>query len=160
MNAVLDKDFGKLYFDGAWKGLCEIVIFGSRCEVELVVQTFDAAPISESQRLAFREFNLNKISISLLVEDAVFNYYLNRLEEYRESFGAAEVGANAPKVYAVDDMQDLVSLKRIKVMSAFDAEARQIGFIFDAKFDPQLGLGVLVTNCSVEAVDTQDILLG
>jgi hypothetical protein len=46
------------------------------------------------------------------------------------------------------------------VMSAFDADARQIGFIFDATFDPQLGLGVLLTNGSVEAVDTQDILLG
>ena len=36
----------------------------------------------------------------------------------------------------------------------------EIGFIFDANFDPQLGLGVLVTDGSVETVDTQDILLG
>nr|WP_158699627.1 hypothetical protein [Pseudomonas aeruginosa] len=57
-------------------------------------------------------------------------------------------------------MQGLISLKRIKVMSAFEAGVRQIGFIFDAVFDPQLGIGVLVTNGSVEAVDTQDILLG
>ncbi len=160
MNVVSDRDFGELHFDGAWTGLCEIVFFGSRFEVELVVQTFDAAPISETQRLAFREFNLNKASISSLVEEAVFSYYLDRLEEYRECFDADEVDAKAPRVRAVDDMQGLVSLRRIKVISAFDAGARQIGFIFDATFDPQLGLGVLVTNGSVEAVDTQDILLG
>lgn len=160
MSTVSDKDFGELYFDGAWKGLCEIVIFGRRCEVELVVQTFDAAPISENQRFAFREFNLNKALISSLVEEAVFSYYLNRLEEYRECFDVDEVDTKAPRVCAVDEMQNLVSLRSVKVMSAFDAGEHQIGFIFDAIFDPQLGLGVLVTNCSVETVDTQDILLG
>jgi hypothetical protein len=57
-------------------------------------------------------------------------------------------------------MQDLVSLRCIKVMSAFDIVARQIGFIFDAGFDPQLGLGVRVTNGFVETVGAQDFLLG
>ncbi|ROM55879.1 hypothetical protein BK648_05970 [Pseudomonas poae] len=160
MTGISDKDFGELHFDGVWVGLCEILIFGSLHKVELVVQTFDGASISETQRLAFREFNLNKSNISLAVEEAVLNYYLCRVEEYREGFDADEADINAPKVHAVDDMRDLVSLRCIKVMSPFDAGARQIGFIFDATFDPQLGLGVLVTNGSVETVDTQDILLG
>lgn len=160
MSIVSDQDFGELHFDGVWKGLCEIVFLGRRFEVELVFQTFDDAPISEAQRLAYREFNLNKDSIFSLVEEAIFDYYLGRLEEYRECFDIDEVDVKAPRVCAVDDMQGLISLKRIKVMSAFEAGVRQIGFIFDAVFDPQLGIGVLVTNGSVEAVDTQDILLG
>ncbi|UZE24511.1 hypothetical protein LOY67_03600 [Pseudomonas sp. B21-056] len=160
MTVVLDGDFGKLHFDGAWIGVCEIFIFGSVCEVELVVQTFDNASISEIQRLAFREFNLHKAAISSMVEKAVFDYYLCRVEEYRECFDADEVDINAPKVHAISEMRDLISLRCIKIMSPFDAGARQIGFIFDAMFDPQLGLGVLVTNGAVEAVDTQDILLG
>ncbi|WP_223470275.1 MULTISPECIES: DUF6985 domain-containing protein [unclassified Pseudomonas] len=155
-----DKDFGELHFDGAWTGVCEILIFGRAYEVMLVVQTFDGASISEDQRLAFREFNLNKTAISSDVEKAVFGYYLCRVDEYRESFDADEAEIKAPKVNAIDDMQDLVSLRCIKVMSPFDAGSRQIGFIFDATFDPQLGLGVLITNGSVETVDTQDILLG
>lgn len=160
MSIVSDQDFGELHFDGVWKGACEIFFWGRRFEVELVVQTFDDAPISETQRLAYREFNLKTDSIFSLVERAIFNYYLGRLEEYRECFDIDEVDVKAPRVCAIDDMQGLISLKRIKVMSAFEAGVRQIGFIFDAVFDPQLGIGVLVTNGSVEAVDTQDILLG
>ncbi|MGZ0713737.1 DUF6985 domain-containing protein [Pseudomonas palleroniana] len=156
----LDKDFGELHFDEAWIGKCEIFIFKRAYEVSLIVQTFDGASFSEDQRLAFREFNLNKSAVSSAVEKAVFSYYLCRVDEYRESFDAEEAEIKAPKVYTIDDMQDLVSLKCIKVMSPFDAGSRQIGFIFDATFDSQLGLGVLVTNGSVEAVDTQDILLG
>lgn len=160
MTGISDRDFGELHFDEAWTGLCEVFTFGRLCEVELIVQTFDGDPIADIQRLAFREFNSNKTSISLAVEKAIFNYYLCRIDEYREGFDADEVDIKAPKVYAIDGMRDLVSLRCIKVMSPFDAGARQIGFIFDATFDPQLGLGVLVTNGSVETVDTQDILLG
>ncbi|CAN1596891.1 DUF6985 domain-containing protein [Pseudomonas mediterranea] len=160
MTVVLDEDFGKLHFDGVWIGVCEVFIFGSVCEVELIVQIFDNASISEIQRLAFREFSLNKAAICLMVEKAVFDYYLCRVEEYRECFDADEADINAPKVHAISEMRGLISLRSIKVMSPFDAGARQIGFIFDAMFDPQLGLGVLVTNGAVEAVDTQDILLG
>ncbi len=160
MIGKLDKDFGELHFDEAWTGICEILIFGRAYEVTLVVQTFDGASISEDQRLAFREFNLNKSIVCSDVEEAVFGYYLCKVDEYRETFDADEVELKAPKVNAIDDMQDLVSLRCIKVMSPFDAGSRQIGFIFDVTFDPQLGLGVLVTNGSVETVDTQDILLG
>ncbi len=100
MSIVSDQDFGELHFDGVWKGICEMVFMGRRLEVELVVQTFDAAPISEVQRLAYREFNLNKGSISSLVEEAVFNYYLGRLcsgqpiPDSGLSFSSATAGGN------------------------------------------------------------------
>ncbi|QZP21474.1 DUF6985 domain-containing protein [Pseudomonas sp. DR208] len=160
MTVISDRDFGELHFDEAWTGLCEVFIFGRLCEVELIVQTFDGDSISDIQRLAFREFSSNKAVVSLAVEKAIFSYYICRSEEYRESFDADEVDIKAPNAHAVDHMRDLVTLKCIKVLSPFDAGMRQIGFIFDANFDPQLGLGVLVTDGSVETVDTQDILLG
>ncbi|WP_273819283.1 DUF6985 domain-containing protein [Pseudomonas asplenii] len=160
MINVSDRDFGELKFDGAWTGECEILIFGSLCKVDLVVQIFDGATISEVQRLAFREFELDKNKFSVIVGEAVFNYYLSRIDEYRACFGTDELAVKVPDVYEVDDMRSLVSLRCVKIMSPFEADVRQVGFIFDAIFDPQLGLGVLVTNGSVEAVDTQDILLG
>lgn len=160
MTGIADRDFGELNFDGVWTGLFELLIFGSVRKVELVIQVFDEDSISEVQRLAFREFDLNKNSVSMAVEKAVFSYYFRRVKEYREGFDADEVTIKAPKVHAVDDMRDLVSLRCIKVMSPLDSGSRQIGFFFDATFDPQLGLGVLVTNGSVKTVDTQDFLLG
>nr|WP_298165078.1 hypothetical protein [uncultured Pseudomonas sp.] len=160
MNIVADNDFGELHFDGVWRGGYEVELFGERSRVELIVQTFDDDPISENQRLAFREFESNKESICSMVEQAVLSYYCDRVDEYRDCFDADEVDAKAPRVDTVDGLRNLVFLRRIKVMSAFDAREHQIGFIFDTTFDAQLGLGVLVTNGVVEAVDTQDILLG
>jgi hypothetical protein len=160
MNLILDGDFGELHFDDVWIGLCEVYFFGESYRVELVIQTFDDEPIAESQRIAFREFKSNKESICSCVEEAVFSHYSEMIDQYRSCFGVDEVDSKAPRVKSVNDMHGLVSLRRIKVMSAFDIAEHQIGFVFDATFDPQLGLGVLVTNGSVEAVDTQDILLG
>ncbi|MGX5726971.1 DUF6985 domain-containing protein [Metapseudomonas otitidis] len=159
MEIVLDEDFGELRFDGVWTGSCEVVIFQERSEVELVVQTFDNNPISETQRLAYREFLLDSAFICSSVEEAVFTYYNDRLSEFREWLDACELNEKAPQVSSVGDVGKLVTLIGIKVMYPLDPGMRQIGFIFDAVFDSQLGVGVLVTNGSVEAVEVQDFLL-
>ncbi|MBD8496062.1 hypothetical protein IFR09_20445 [Pseudomonas syringae] len=160
MSVIQDQDFGELHFDGIWQGVCEVVFLGRRLDVELVIQTFDDAPISQTQRLAYREFVANKASICAQVEEAILKHYLDHLCAYRACFDAHEVDAKAPSVREVEGMRDLVCLRCIKVMYAFDEGVRQVGFIGDATFDPELGLGVLVTNGFVEAVDTQDFLLG
>ncbi|MDN4145344.1 hypothetical protein QYE80_10165 [Pseudomonas tohonis] len=82
MEIVWDKDFGELKFDDIWTGLCEMTIFRGRCEVELVVQTFDGEPVSETQRLAYREFVSNMVSICSSVEEAIFNYYHDKRSEF------------------------------------------------------------------------------
>lgn len=41
-------------------------------------------------------------------------------------------------------------------MFNFDGDERDIGFVFDATFDPELGIGVLVTNSLVSTVDVRD----
>jgi len=151
VEIVSDEDFGELRFDGVWTGSCEVVIFQERSEVELVVQTFDGNPISETQR--------HSAFICSSVEEAVFNYYNDRSSEFRECLDACEVNEKAPQVSSVGDVGKLVTLIGIKVMYPLDPGVRQIGFIFDAVFDSQLGVGVLVTNGSVEAVEVQDFLL-
>lgn len=127
--------------------------------MELVVQTFDGGPITETQRLAYREFISNEAAVCSAVEDAVFKYYNDRLDEFRGGFDVTEFNQKCPQIDEVLDMQGLVTLICIKVMYPFDPGVRQIGFIFDAVFDSQLGVGVLVTNGSVESVEAQDFLL-
>lgn len=160
MSQMIDPDFGELCFDDIWTGPCEIVLYGEPLLVTLVIQTFDDDPITETQRLAFREFNSHKVSIGRAVEAAVFDHYCAHLEAYRNGFDANEVDTKAPVISQPCDLRNLVSLTEIKVMSAFDNETRQIGFIFDATFDPELGLGVLVVDGRVTEVDVQDFLLG
>ena len=157
---MIDPDFGKLEFNEIWTGHCEIVLYGEPLSVTLVIQTFDDDPITETQRLAFREFNSYKAPIGRAVEAAVFDHYCAHLETYRNGFDANEVDTKAPFISGPCDLRNLVSLNEIKVMSAFDSAKRQIGFIFDATFDPELGLGVLVVDGRVTEVDVQDFLLG
>lgn len=45
-------------------------------------------------------------------------------------------------------------------MFSDEGEDEKIGFVFDASFDPELGVGVLVSNGNVDDVDVQDIVLG
>lgn len=160
MEVILDSDFGDLHFERVWLGSCDATLFGECAKTKLIIQTFDGEPISYVQRLAFKEFCEHKAAICLAVEQSMYRHYLCMLEDYRACFSPQEVDARAPVVHDSSGMKRLVSLRCIKVMAAFEPELRQIGFIFDATFDPQFGLGVLVTNGAVEAVDVQDILLG
>ena len=160
MSKISDPDFGELQFDEIWTGQCEVALFGEVLEVELIVQTFDDDRISEDQRAAYREFESSKKAICQQVEQAVFDFYTANVESYRECFDSEEVDVKAPIIDSIDGLRDLVTLINVKVMFAFEDGARQIGFVFDATFDPELGVGVLVTNGLVEAVETQDFLLG
>ncbi|WP_236209828.1 DUF6985 domain-containing protein [Pseudomonas tohonis] len=90
MKVISDKDFGELKFDDIWTGLCEVTIFRERCDVELVVQTFDGGPITETQRLAYREFISNEAAVCSAVEDAVFKYYNDTVGWSRSFQGASQ----------------------------------------------------------------------
>lgn len=141
MNILNDPVLGELTFDVWWSREYEITIFDCKKLVPLVIQTFDNESISNKQRDTFLEFERNKSSIISSIEIAILTYY-------KENFDAN----------VVEDITALVNLLRIKIMSSDDM--RELGFIFDASFDPELGVGVLLINESIEEVDVQDILLG
>lgn len=162
MNMITDPDFGKLCLssDEIWTGQCEVLLFAEVVNAELVVQTFDDDPISPVQRAAFREFESNKELICQRVEQALFAFYSENIERYRECLSPDEVNVKAPKIETIRGLQDLLVLSCVKVMFNFGGDQRDIGFVFDATFDPELGVGVLVTNSFVNSVDAQDFLLG
>ena len=162
MNLISDPDFGELCLssDEIWTGQCEVLFFAEVVYAELVVQTFDDDPISQVQRAAFREFDSNKALICQRVEQALFDFYAENIERYRACFHPDEVDVKAPELSTADGLRELLVLRCVKVMFNFDGDGRDIGFVFDATFDPELGIGVLVTNGFVSTVDVQDFLLG
>ena len=141
MNILNDPVLGELTFDIWWSREYEITIFDCKKLIPLVIQMFDNESISDKQRETFLEFERNKNSIISSIEMAILTYY-------KENFDAN----------VVEDVAALVNLLKIKIMSSDDM--RELGFIFDASFDPELGVGVLLINESIEQVDVQDILLG
>lgn len=143
MNILNDLVLGELTFDMWWFREYEITVFGRKYLVPLIVQTFDEDGISDNQREAFLEFEKNKNSIISSMEIAILAYY-------KENF--------SPNANSIEDVSTLVELLKIKILSSDDL--RELGFIFNASFDPELGVGVLVVNENIEEVDVQDILLG
>ncbi|WDG79713.1 hypothetical protein PUP68_09050 [Pseudomonas chlororaphis] len=160
MITVEDELFGRLEFDGVWSRPYEIEIFNRKVNVVLIVQTFDDDPVSNNQRMTFLEFAGSQKSIIERVEVAALNYYLSKVEDYRACFDRDEVERKAPKTCDVFGFGELVELKQIKIMYTDEGRDREVGFVFDAVFDEQLGVGVLVSNGVVIDVDVQDIVLG
>ena len=142
---VNDKVFGELEFDLFWSRPYLFEIFGQTQKVELVVQTFDDDEITDNQRQTFNDLEKNKAKVASDIQVAVFEYY-------KENFESS--------VSSISEVAGLVDLKKVKIMHSDDGEDREVGFIFNADFDPELGVGVLVTNGEVEEVDVQDIVLG
>ena len=58
------------------------------------------------------------------------------------------------------EVSEKVILTKIKIMYSEAGESQVIGFILSASFDPELGIGVVVSNGVVTDVDVQDIVLG
>ncbi|WP_227505622.1 DUF6985 domain-containing protein [Acinetobacter calcoaceticus] len=63
------------------------------------------------------------------------------------------------QIAELESIKKMVILKCLKIIHTEIGEDRQLGFIFDSIFDPELGIGVLVINEQVVEVGVQDIVL-
>ena len=131
-----------------WRRLYLTEIFGKQINIQLVVDSYgdndDGSDITTNQREAFLNFEKNKKDIIEEIEQAVLSYYKKITNNQMVSF---------------EDIREMVNLKYLKVIYTEIGEDRELGFIFDASFDPELGIGVLVSNERVVEVGVQDIVL-
>ena len=147
MMYITDPVFGDLFNeDSLWMRPYELEIFNKKRLLSLIVYSYedDGSDITNHQREVFIRFEKAKNEIIYDVEKEVLNYY-------KENFNFDAT--------SLSDLNGMVTLKYIKVLLTDDGEDREIGFIFDAVFDPELGVGVLVTNEKVVDVGVQDIVL-
>lgn len=146
--------------DGLHRFRYEVVFLGEKVDVSLVVQTFDEEDISVWQEEAFLRLDKDKGRVIDEVEDALYEYYVKGCPGFRDGVAVENLESSAPWIGSKRGLKALVELRRIKIMATCAAEVRDVGFIFDAAFDPQLGVGVLVRNEKVIDIDVQDIVLG
>ena len=147
MMYITDPVFGDLFNeDSLWMRPYELEIFNKKRLLSLIVYSYedDGSDITNHQREVFIRFEKAKNEIIYDVEKEVLNYY-------KENFNFDAT--------SLSDLNGMVTLKYIKFLLTDDGEDREIGFIFDAVFDPELGVGVLVTNEKVVDVGVQDIVL-
>lgn len=158
MKEIKDDKFGKITYDHYWCKNYSIPFLGKERDVVLVIDGDEDADFEESQYIAFDEFNLHKESIVREVESAVFKHYMSVCGENRQRFGE-QADELSPEISSSLELEKIVKLKQVVVMESFDLDDRKIGFLFDALWEPELGVGVIVTNGSVFEVGTQDIVL-
>ncbi len=149
MKKLINDVFGELIYENLfWRRLYLTEIFGKQINIQLVVDSYDdnddGSDITTNQREAFLNFEKNKKDIIEEIEQAVLSYYKKITNNQMVSF---------------EDIREMVNLKYLKVIYTEIGEDRELGFIFDASFDPELGIGVLVSNERVVEVGVQDIVL-
>lgn len=158
MKKLTDSVFGTISYDVLWRRGYQAPFLRKEREVVLVITGDDDADFEIAQYEAFTEFEANRLTIVEAVEEALFKYYFSICTENREKFGS-QADELSPVISKREELEDLVSLKQIIVMESFDTESREIGFVLDAIWNPELGVGIKVVNGKVEAVGTQDIVL-
>ena len=158
MKQVTDSVFGAINYDVLWRRNYQLPFLRKEREIILVIAGDDDADFEDAQYEAFKEFEANRLEIVEEVEEALFKYYLSICTENREKFGS-QADELSPVISKREELDDLVSLKKIIVMESFDTESREMGFVLDAIWNPELGVGIKVVNGKVEAVGTQDIVL-
>ena len=149
MKKLINDVFGELIYENLfWRRLYPTEIFGKQINIQLVVDSYvdndGGRHITTNQREAFLNFEKNKKDIIEEIEQAVLSYYKKITNNQMVSF---------------EDIREMVNLKYLKVIYTEIGEDRELGFIFDASFDPELGIGVLVSNERVVEVGVQDIVL-
>lgn len=144
VGTLNDKVFGELYNkELLWLRPYEIEIFHTLYPIELNVYTYedDGGDITQNQRDTFINFELNKKSILDDVEKEIQKYCYEKFQ-----------------ITELESIKKVI-LKYLKIIHTEIGEDRQLGFIFDSIFDPELGIGVLVINEQVVEVGVQDIVL-
>lgn len=144
MGTLNDEVFGELYNkELLWLRPYEIEIFHTLYPIELNVYTYedDGSDITQNQRDTFINFELNKKNILDNVEKEIQKYCYEKIQ-----------------IAELESIKKVI-LKYLKIIHTEIGEDRQLGFIFDSIFDPELGIGVLVINEQVVAVGVQDIVL-
>ena len=158
MKQINDSVFGPISYDVLWRRDYQVPFLRKERAVVLVVDGDDDADFEDAQYEAFKEFEANSNAILEEVEKALFEYYSSICTENREKFGS-QADELSPVISKREELEGLVSFKQIIIMESFDTQSREIGFVLDAIWNPELGVGIKVVNGKVESVGTQDIVL-
>lgn len=149
MKKINDEVFGELVYENSfWRRFYSITIFSREITTQLIVDSYndadDGSDINDNQRNAFINFESDQSRIITEIERSVLEYYQRMAQNKKILF---------------NNILEFIELKNLKFDYTDVGEERMMGFIFDASFDPELGIGILVLNEKVAEVGAQDIVL-
>lgn len=158
MLEIGHKILGNLVYNIYWKRDFSTLFLNEEQLVTLIVDGDDDADFEECQIQAFTELSQNYTKMLTEVEKRIYQYYLSVCNDKRKQFGE-QADELAPLIGNLYELSSLIDLKSIIVIESFDNNQREIGFVLDAIWEPELGVGVKCVNGEVVEVGHQDIVL-
>ncbi|KEQ12244.1 hypothetical protein GZ78_27855 [Endozoicomonas numazuensis] len=158
MIEIDDNVFGRIVYDLYWKRSYTLSFLNKDRDITLVIDGDEDGDFEDSQYKAFQNFEAIKTSLIPDVEDNLFKYYLANISENRDKFGI-QSDKMAPLIFNKEGLDTLLDLKQVVVIESFDSNDLNIGLVFDAKWEPELGIGVKLINGKLVEIGYQDIVL-
>lgn len=158
MNKIIeDNIFGKLNYNNDWIRDIDCSFFKEQTiELSIRVNTKEEE-IKASQKQAFQVFKQNQYIMVDSAKQAIFEYYCKNIEEYRTCFTQEKVDS-APYITKIEELSNLLNFYAINI-DFEDAGISRLAFIFDATFEPELGIGVLFEGAKIIRVDVLDFII-
>jgi hypothetical protein len=158
MIEIDDKVFGKMIYDIYWKRPYTLYFLSKDRDISLVIDGDEYGDFEDSQYKAFENFEKVKSALMLDVENSLYEYYLANVAENRSKFGG-QADELYPIISSKKELDNLLKLKQVIVMESFELDDLSIGLVFDAKWEPELGVGVKLVNGKLVEIGHQDIVL-
>lgn len=158
MKEINHKVFGKVQYDFSWERQRQVIFFGKKILVTLIINGEEDAKFEQSQIEAFRNFFNNEEEFLTVAEEEIFRYYQDICLDYRDRLddSADEL---APVISKKEDVAKLVDLNQIIFPYSFDEDIRRVGLLLNCTWEPEHGLALKFENELVVEVGYQDIVL-
>lgn len=149
---------GNIEHDEFWTRKYETIFLGNIVKGELTIRGEIDEEIEKLQIEAFEQFSLNEKEIILNVEEKIFEYYCDIVEEYRDRLGES-ADQYAPIIKEKQELENLLEFEAVYIPYSFNEDERVVGLLFESKWEPEHGLGVKIVNEEIVELGFQDIVL-
>lgn len=148
---VIDEVFGELEYEYVWERDFQVSLFGKDSTVRLSVGTSREVPCSLLQKSTFIDLSKNIENTNSGVISALFFFYKENLEEFREYIDSDDWDELAPEINSEQELNKLVVLENVNIQGAED-KSKRVVYYFSATFEEELGVSVIVVNGKVVEV--------
>ena len=91
-----DETFGDIDYDYGWVGEYSYRIFQQDAKAKLFIPCDEGEEIEDAQRQAFARFATSKERLAPLSEQAIFDHYIEIVDEYRERIAPGSQAWGSP----------------------------------------------------------------
>lgn len=153
---IIDETFGELNFNYVWERDLQTSLFDKKVITKLGIGTSKEVPCSLQQKSTFLHLTKNIENVNANVISALFIFYKENMEEFREYIPMDDWGRQAPLIETEHELEKLILLENINICDTKD-KTKRVVYYFSTTFEDELGVSVIIINGAVSEVAT-DVL--